>query len=222
MKKILPWLVVGFLLLSAGSASAATAPNAQVADAPPQRVALIKRLMVACNPQYAANSAYAVYVDLWSPWVAKFTQQWTVRQICYFLGQCCLETGTWRYATNLTETQQYKGRGMLQLTGQKNYAAFFSAYGMPTNSDPNIVASDPRLAVLSAVWYWTSYRAGDTGRTSAQVVVSSGTARQKVTAISGIIYAGREAYNPTKAGPGLYDRRQTYTANVLKNAGISA
>jgi putative chitinase len=50
---------------------------------------------------------------------------------------------------------RYRGRGFIQLTGRKNYAAFGKAIGEDVVSNPDLVA-EPRLAALSAAWYWSS------------------------------------------------------------------
>jgi len=61
-----------------------------------------------------------------------------------------------RYASSQSV---YKGRGILQLTGSRNYRAFQNylnenGYNYDIMTNPNLVATDMELATLSAVWYW--------------------------------------------------------------------
>jgi predicted chitinase len=49
---------------------------------------------------------------------------------------------------------KYRGRGLMQLTGKANYAAFARATGIDVISNPDLVACDPRVAALSAIHYW--------------------------------------------------------------------
>jgi putative chitinase len=48
----------------------------------------------------------------------------------------------------------YRGRGIIQLTGKANYQAFSKDWGVDVVSQPDLVATDPVLAVASGCWYW--------------------------------------------------------------------
>jgi len=48
----------------------------------------------------------------------------------------------------------YRGRGIIQLTGKANYQAFSQDWGLDVVSQPDLVATDPLLAVASGCWYW--------------------------------------------------------------------
>lgn len=52
---------------------------------------------------------------------------------------------------------KYRGRGFIQLTGKNNYAKFqgTNAYG-DVLANPDLVAEDMNLSVLTAIWYWNS------------------------------------------------------------------
>ncbi|RQO71050.1 hypothetical protein DBR40_17590 [Pedobacter sp. KBW01] len=57
---------------------------------------------------------------------------------------------------------KYRGRGAMQLTGRANYQAFEDFYNAQNDdeidimSDPDQVASDPILAIESALWAFKS------------------------------------------------------------------
>jgi putative chitinase len=89
----------------------------------------------------------------------------------HFLAQVGHESGQLRYTEeiasgaayegrkDLGNTQpgdgvRFKGRGLIQLTGRANYAAFAQACGQDVVADPDLVAEKPRLAVDAAVWFW--------------------------------------------------------------------
>lgn len=64
---------------------------------------------------------------------------------------------------NLGNTQagdgyKFRGRGYIQLTGRAQYQAFANAIGrQDIMKNPDIIAKDKNLAVLSAAWYWKTY-----------------------------------------------------------------
>lgn len=49
---------------------------------------------------------------------------------------------------------RYRGRGLMQLTGRYNYGQFAKWSGIDVVSNPDLVATDPRVAALTAVHYW--------------------------------------------------------------------
>ena len=51
---------------------------------------------------------------------------------------------------------RFKGRGLFLLTGRANYQAFAEAIGRPdVMASPSLLASDPELALETALYYWT-------------------------------------------------------------------
>lgn len=50
---------------------------------------------------------------------------------------------------------KYKGRGLIQLTGKKNYALASIALDLPLLDRPELLAQPP-LAVESAGWFWSN------------------------------------------------------------------
>ncbi|VDH01234.1 Predicted chitinase [Helicobacter pametensis] len=54
---------------------------------------------------------------------------------------------------------QFRGRGGLHLTGRDAYQEFSKYMRRPDiMSNPDLVATDPHLAVQSAIWFWTIYK----------------------------------------------------------------
>lgn len=89
----------------------------------------------------------------------------------HFIAQLAHESGAFRYDEELADGSAYegradlgntqpgdgrrfKGRGLIQLTGRANYAAYGRAIGRDLLADPTPVASDPALAVDVACWFW--------------------------------------------------------------------
>jgi putative chitinase len=92
----------------------------------------------------------------------------------HFLAQVGHESGQLRYTEELASGEVYegrkdlgntqpgdgprfKGRGLIQLTGRVNYAAFGKSIGRDVLAAPEVVATDPSLAVSAAVWFWTKH-----------------------------------------------------------------
>ena len=91
----------------------------------------------------------------------------------HFIAQLAHESGAFRYAEELADgsayegradlgnTQpgdgvRYKGRGLIQLTGRANYAAYSRASGVDYLAKPQLLASDAFAAVDVACWFWKS------------------------------------------------------------------
>lgn len=49
---------------------------------------------------------------------------------------------------------KYRGRGPIQLTGKANYVAFSKDMGIDVVSNPDLVATDKKVALMSAIWFW--------------------------------------------------------------------
>ena len=93
----------------------------------------------------------------------------------HFLAQVGHESGALRYEEELASGEAYerradlgntepgdgprfKGRGLIQLTGRANYAAYGAARGidLTTGDAPRRIATDPELAADVAGWFWQS------------------------------------------------------------------
>ena len=53
--------------------------------------------------------------------------------------------------------KRFKGRGLIQLTGRANYAAYSKDSGVDYVAKPELVASDPFVAVDVACWFWNKH-----------------------------------------------------------------
>lgn len=91
----------------------------------------------------------------------------------HFLAQICHESGQLRHTEEIASGQAYegrvdlgntqpgdgprfKGRGLIQLTGRSNYAAFGRALERDFTTDPHpaLLATDADLATQVACWFW--------------------------------------------------------------------
>jgi putative chitinase len=92
-------------------------------------------------------------------------------RMAHFIAQIGHETASFRYSEEIADGSAYegridlgntqsgdgrrfKGRGLIQLTGRANYDAYSRATGIDYVSHPELVASDPFVAVDVACWYW--------------------------------------------------------------------
>ena len=60
--------------------------------------------------------------------------------------------------TQSGDGKRFKGRGLIQLTGRTNYAAYSKDSGVDYVAKPELVASDPFVAVDVACWFWNKHR----------------------------------------------------------------
>ena len=57
--------------------------------------------------------------------------------------------------TDSGDGYRYRGRGPIQLTGKANYLAFSKWVDLACVSNPDWVSEDKKIALMSAIWYWT-------------------------------------------------------------------
>ena len=100
----------------------------------------------------------------------------TCLRISAFLSQILVESGCFKWVREIwgpTDAQKkyegridlgntqpgdgfkYRGRGLIQITGRKNYTACAAALGIDCVSYPELL-EQPQYAVASAVWYWNA------------------------------------------------------------------
>jgi putative chitinase len=129
----------------------------------------LQGVMTAASPRDVAT--------FWSP-LDRTMQRYgidTPLRRAHFLAQVGHESGALRYEEELASGEAYegradlgntkpgdgprfKGRGLIQLTGRANYAAYGEARGIDfTRGDaPSRIAEDPELAADVAGWFWQS------------------------------------------------------------------
>ena len=93
----------------------------------------------------------------------------------HFLAQLGHESGAFVFAEEIASGEAYegradlgntqegdgrrfKGRGLIQLTGRANYTAYGAAIGKDLLTQPELVATDPLLAVDVACWFWETHK----------------------------------------------------------------
>lgn len=153
-----------------------------------------------------------------------------------FLGVCAVESDRFRtfeeYAdgskyegdmdlgnTEPGDGQLFKGQGMIQTTGRKNTQAFADWLGDPLlMEDPKRISREPRLAVMSAVWYWQCFNAKDTKRTCALVAEDASLSMDsKAWLVNSIVYRGRENHTRDVAH---WDLRLEYAKGFAGALGV--
>ena len=92
-------------------------------------------------------------------------------RIAHFMAQIGHESASFRYTeeiadgsayegrrdlgnTQAGDGKRYKGRGLIQLTGRANYAAYTKDTGTDYLAKPQLIASDPYAAVDVTCWFW--------------------------------------------------------------------
>lgn len=115
-------------------------------------------------------SRLAVFVDPLNDTFDEFSIDTMARQAA-FLAQVAHESGGFRFvreiasgdayegAERLGNTQpgdgrRFKGRGLIQVTGRRNYGNCAHALGLPLLEQPELL-EEPLNAARSAGWFWT-------------------------------------------------------------------
>lgn len=99
----------------------------------------------------------------------------TPLRTAHFLAQLGHESGSFRFSEEIASGAAYegredlgntspgdgvrfKGRGLIQITGRSNYAAYGAARGQDYLTEPRntLLASDPRIAVDCSCWFWAT------------------------------------------------------------------
>jgi putative chitinase len=127
--------------------------------------------------QGVALQASTARVDRYYPALARHMGTYgidTPLRRAHFLAQVCHESGQLNYTEEIAtgdayegradlgndqpgDGRRFKGRGLIQLTGRANYAAFGRAIGrnFTTDVEARLLATDPDLACHVACWFWS-------------------------------------------------------------------
>jgi putative chitinase len=99
-------------------------------------------------------------------------------RMAHFIAQIGHESASFRFAEEIADGSAYegrqdlgntqagdgkrfKGRGLIQLTGRANYAAYSKDSDVDYLANPQLVASDPIAAVDVACWFWNRNKIND-------------------------------------------------------------
>jgi putative chitinase len=124
---------------------------------------------------FSSSSMAELYIDPLTKAMANNQIDTPLRQ-AHFLAQLGHESGSLRFAVELSSGQQYegrqdlgnaqpgdgprfKGRGLIQITGRANYTAFGKARhrDFVSGNNPELLASDPDLAADCSGWFWSAH-----------------------------------------------------------------
>jgi putative chitinase len=128
----------------------------------------------------ALVNAEPIDVQIYFPGIGAVFERYeisTPRRIAHFLAQVGHESGDLRYHEEIAsglayegrldlgntepgDGPRFKGRGLIQLTGRANYAAYGEAIGRDLTVGENWeqVAEDPLLATDVAGWFWSCHK----------------------------------------------------------------
>lgn len=138
-------------------------------------------------PNAISSERAARYLGPLNDVMAKYNITTPLR-MAHFLAQIAHESGELRYAEEIAsgsayegrkdlgntqrgDGQRYKGRGLIQLTGRANYAAFAKDTGCDCINHPEILAQLP-WSVETAGWFWHRNKLNDVADTDAFITVT--------------------------------------------------
>lgn len=123
--------------------------------------------------------------------------------------------------TQKGDGSKFIGRGMIQITGRKNYQDFSEYIEDPSIMEkPSQVAHDPYLAVETAFWYWFEFHAEDTDRTCEDVALDTQLSMQeRCLRVASIINRGEEE---PKKRPNHMRQRYFYTKKVADTLSLKS
>jgi len=116
-------------------------------------------------------------IDKFLPFFNQYAERFevdTTLRFAHFIAQVAHESGELRYVRELGsgmkyegrkdlgnfypgDGPRYKGRGLLQITGRKNYQMVGEALGQNLLDNPQLL-EQPEWAVASAFWYWDRHK----------------------------------------------------------------
>jgi chitodextrinase/predicted chitinase len=149
------------------------------------------------------------------------------REAAAILANWAQETGEFVYVEEIAKAdycqagppgcapgKRYYGRGPTQLSWNYNYKTAGDALGLNLWADPDIIARDPKVAMMTGFWYWTTGR-GAGGPTPHEAMTRGDGFGATIRAINGIECNG--GY-PAKM-QNRVDRYKRYTAMLGVDPG---
>ncbi|CAN5870072.1 hypothetical protein BH11PSE12_BH11PSE12_27580 [soil metagenome] len=129
----------------------------------------------ACNRDFTLDELAEVYPDRKRSVLETFLEGLNLTMTHYdirsclrkahFLAQVGHESGELKYTAELVSVEVekknyggYKGRGLMQLTGEKNYIAYGAYIKQDLTGDNRLKVEEPKLATDSAGWFWVAGR----------------------------------------------------------------
>lgn len=109
---------------------------------------------------------------------------------------------------------QYYGRGPIQLSWNFNYQAAGQAMGIDLLSNPDLVATDSKIAWQTMMWYWMT-QSGPGSMTPHRAIISSQSFGETIRSINGALECNGK-------NPAQVSARQQYFQNVLRVLNVSA
>ena len=153
--------------------------DSMLAPGDPTLAALLKGLPAGPSKEKLSvvmPQALPAKIDLYFEPLVKGMKKYSITsslRMSHFVAQIGHETASFRFAEEIASGSAYegrvdlgntqpgdgklfKGRGLIQLTGRANYTAYSKDSGVDYVAKPQLVASDPFVAVDVACWYWNS------------------------------------------------------------------
>ena len=118
---------------------------------------------------FSSGSKRALYLPYFNEYLADYEIDTDVRKQAYF-AQVGHESGQLNYCeeiasrkayegrldlgnTEVGDGENFKGRGLIQITGRNNYQLISKTYHVDFISNPELLCS-PEWAVKSSMWFW--------------------------------------------------------------------
>lgn len=118
---------------------------------------------------YASNAKIEKYTPLLNKYMHEYNISGRLREAA-FLATIIHESGSFRYSSEIAsgsayegrvdlgnvnsgDGMKYKGRGLIQITGRKNYTQISKAFNVDFVGNPELL-EQPEWAANSACWWW--------------------------------------------------------------------
>lgn len=126
--------------------------------------------------QKIVTGAKSSNIDKYLPWINKLAATYGINtplRMQHFIAQIAHESGSFNYVEEIASGKayegrkdlgnmhpgdgvKYKGRGLIQITGEFNYITLSKVFGVDLVKNPDFLEK-PEYAVRSAMWYWLNH-----------------------------------------------------------------